>query len=139
MCWRVRSKKNVVVVVVVVFFFLLQISSNRQYYVLHYYFAMAHNIDTEAPSVICPTNQMVATDPTKSTAMVVWTAPLATDNSKVMPAVTCSKQNGTQFEIGATKITCQALDRAWNQATCFFVVDVAGKCFFFFLFFFFFF
>ena len=103
----------------------MSVSSNRLLSPLQ----MDQNIDTEAPSVICPPYQMVETDPTKSTTMVVWTAPLATDNSKLIPAVTCNKQNGSQFGIGASKITCQALDLAGNQATCFFVVDVAGKCF----------
>ena len=84
--------------------------------------------DTEAPTVICPPNQTIENDLTKSTATVIWTTPLATDNSKLIPTVTCNKQNGSQFEIGATEVMCQAVDRAGNQATCSFIVDVAGKC-----------
>ena len=84
--------------------------------------------DTEAPTVTCPPNQTVENDLTKSTATVIWTTPLATDNSKLIHTVTCNKQNGSQFEIGATEVMCQALDGAGNQATCSFIVDVAGKC-----------
>ena len=82
--------------------------------------------DAEAPAITCPPNQSIETDPRKPTAMVVWTAPLATDNSRLIPTVTCNKENGSQFEIGATEVICQALDRAGNQVTCSFVVNVAG-------------
>ena len=58
--------------------------------------------------------------------MVVWTALVANDNSKLIPTVTCSKQNDSQFEIGETEVICRAVDRVGNQATCSFVVDVAG-------------
>ena len=93
-----------------------------------YSFAIDHNTDTEAPTIICPTNQTIETDLTQSSAVVVWTAPVAFDNSKLIPTVTCNKQNGSQFEIGETVVMCQALDQAGNQATCSFIVDVAGKC-----------
>ena len=84
--------------------------------------------DTEAPKVICPPIQRSETDPRKSTSMVVWTTPLAMDNSELIPTVTCNKPNGSQFEIGATEVMCQAVDRVGNQATCSFLVDVAGTC-----------
>ena len=83
--------------------------------------------DTEAPTVTCPNNQTIETDLNLSTAVVVWSAPVATDNSKLTPSVTCNAENGTQFEIGEKDVLCQAVDQAGNQATCSFTVDVVGK------------
>ena len=77
--------------------------------------------------MICPTNQTVATDLNKSTAVVVWTAPVANDNSKLIPIVTCNAENGTKFKIGRTPVACKALDLFENQASCSFIVDVKGK------------
>ena len=59
--------------------------------------------------------------------MVFWTAPVATDNSKSSPNVTCNAENGTKFEIGEKEVMCQGVDQAGNQATCLFIVDVVGK------------
>ena len=58
---------------------------------------------------------------------MVWTDPVATDNSKLVPTVTCNSENRRYFEIGETEIMCQALDQEGNQATCAFIVDVIGK------------
>ena len=82
--------------------------------------------NTEAPKVNCPTNQTLETDLNKSTALVVWTDLIATDNSKLTPTVICNAQNGSKFEIGDTHVVCQAVDQAGNQATCSFTVSVLG-------------
>ena len=84
-------------------------------------------IDTEDPTVICPTNQTTETDLTKSTNIVVWGHPVASDNSKRVPTLSCNALNGSQFEIGETEVICKALDQAGNQAKCSFIVDVKGK------------
>ena len=83
--------------------------------------------DNEAPAVNCPSNQTIITDLNTSTAVVVWSAPGANDNSELTPTVTCNAENGTQFQIGETEVLCQALDQAGNRATCSFIVDVVGK------------
>ena len=83
--------------------------------------------DTEAPTVICPTNQTLETDLNNSTALVVWNNPVAIDNSKETPTFTCNVENGSQFEFGETEVICQAVDQAGNQATCSFIVDVLGE------------
>ena len=62
------------------------------------------------------------------TAMVVWTDPVATDNSAVAPTVTCHAENGSKFDIGETEVICQAFDQAGNLASCSFIIDVIGKC-----------
>ena len=83
--------------------------------------------DTQAPTLICPSNETIATGPNQPTAMATWTAPVATDNSNLIPNVTCSAENGSRFEIGKTEVMCKALDQAGNQANCSFIVDVVGK------------
>ena len=84
-------------------------------------------IDTEAPIIICPTNKTLETDLKKSTALVVWTDPESTDNTKLTPTVTCDAQIGSHFEIGETEVVCQAVDQAGNLATCSFTVEVVGR------------
>ena len=57
----------------------------------------------------------------------VWTAPVAIDNSKLTPSITCNLANGIQLGIGKTGVICKALDQAGNEATCSFIVDIEGK------------
>ena len=59
--------------------------------------------------------------------MVIWSAPVATDNSEMTPNVTCNPENGSQFVIGKTEVNCTAVDKAGNQATCSFSIDILGK------------
>ena len=60
--------------------------------------------------------------------MVFWSAPVATDNSKITPTATCNAKNGSHFGIGMTEVNCTAVDQAGNQATCSFTIDIVGKC-----------
>ena len=53
---------------------------------------------------------------------------VAMDNSELPPVVNCSADSGSQFDIGETKVICQALDLNGNQATCSFNVNVGGTC-----------
>ena len=64
---------------------------------------------------------------------MVWADPVATDNSKLTPTVTCNAQYRSPFEIGETEVMCQALDQAGNQATCSFIIDVVVEWRIFFL------
>ena len=75
----------------------------------------------------CPSKQSTCTDFGQSTAVVTWTNPEATDNSLQFPTVTCSPKSGSEFEIGEITVTCHALDKAGNQATCTFSVQVKGN------------
>ena len=85
--------------------------------------------DKEAPVIECPANQTVKTEPNQAHASVFWTAPQVTDNSQQIAiiTVTCGNESGSQFEIGKTEISCQAVDAAGNQATCTFAVKVEGN------------
>ena len=58
---------------------------------------------------------------------MLWKQPNATDNAGYVEEVTCSPQAGSLFPIGQTNITCEAVDDAGNNATCFFNVDVTGR------------
>ena len=58
---------------------------------------------------------------------MVWTDPQMTNNSRQMPTITCDADSGSQFKIGETEVTCQAVDHAGNQATCTFTVTIEGS------------
>ena len=68
----------------------------------------------------------MSTDEGNSTALVNWEQPNATDNSGHVKSVTCLPQAGSLFPIGQTNVTCEALDDAGNNATCYFNVNVIG-------------
>ena len=58
--------------------------------------------------------------------MVVWARPNATDNSGIIPNVTCHPQSGHNFTIGATVVKCNATDNSGNTAACSFDVIING-------------
>ena len=57
---------------------------------------------------------------------MVWEQPNATDNSGHVENVTCTPQGETRFAIGQSKVTCEAVDGAGNNKTCYFYVNVKG-------------
>ena len=81
--------------------------------------------DIEAPTLICVEDKSVHTDEGKPTTMVVWEEPDASDNSGNV-YVTCDPPSGTNFPIGQTTTTCNAVDRSGNIVTCYFQVYVTG-------------
>jgi hypothetical protein len=81
--------------------------------------------DTTAPTITCPTNQVVnATN--ASGAVVNYPAAVASDNCSSMVSLTYSKNAGTVFAIGTTNVTVTAMDEAGNTNTCTFSVQVKG-------------
>ena len=62
--------------------------------------------------------------------MVVWAAGNASDNSGNVSHLTCDRQSGTNFTIGQTTVTCEAVDGSGNRAECFFLVVVTGNMFY---------
>ena len=76
---------------------------------------------------VCPTNKTAVNDFGQPTVVVTWSDLLATDNSGQSPTVTCSIGSGSQFGIGETEVTCQAVDPFGNQATCIFTVKIEGN------------
>ena len=83
-------------------------------------------IDVEAPKICCPSEFSINST---MTAALIWNRPKTTDNSGQVSTVTCSLESGSQFEIGATEVHCDALDSSGNQATCAFTVQVKGDAY----------
>ena len=83
--------------------------------------------DNEDPAISCPDSQTVNTDTSQSFATVTWTDPEGSDNSGQNPTITCGAMSGSQFEIGETKVDCEALDVSEKQKTCSFTITVEGK------------
>lgn len=80
-------------------------------------------VDTQPPSITCPTNQSRANDPNQCGANVTYPNPTVTDNTPG-PTFTCSPQSGTFFQVGVTMVTCTATDSAGNHSNCSFTVTV---------------
>jgi len=59
-----------------------------------------------------------------TTAVVIYTAPTATDNIDGPVAVSCTPASGSAFGMGSTTVVCSAHDTAGNQASTSFVVGV---------------
>ena len=74
----------------------------------------------------CPSDLSRAADKGNSTALVLWKQPNATDNSGHIKRLICYPQAGSLFPIGQTKVTCEAVDDAGNDATCYINIDVIG-------------
>ena len=82
-------------------------------------------IDSEAPILTCVEDKATGTDEGKPTARVTWDNPHAADNSGEV-TVTCDSPSGTDFDIGQTTVTCNAVDGSGNKKTCNFQIDVRG-------------
>jgi len=82
-------------------------------------------IDTEPPTIECPTELLVAELPEDSgSAVVTFDPPAATDNCDPPPVVTCDPPSGSTFPVGDTLVGCVATDAAGNTNFCTFVVRV---------------
>ena len=83
--------------------------------------------DEEQPTIeSCPDDISNETDHGKPTAMVTWEPPVAYDNIRETPTVTCNPASGSNFTIGQIVVTCEAMDTSGNKATCNFSVKVSG-------------
>ena len=58
--------------------------------------------------------------------MVILEDSFASDNSGNV-SVTCDPESGTNFIIGQTPVTCEAVDGSGNKASCSFQITVTGK------------
>ena len=84
-------------------------------------------LDNEAPDFeTCPFNQTLNTKPGLPTIVAIWQHPSATDNSGDKPIVTCNPMSGSNFTIGQTLVTCEAVDSSGNNNTCTFKINVKG-------------
>ena len=73
----------------------------------------------------CPANQSLETTPGLQNAVAVWQDPTVVDTSGNRVKVTCNPLSGSEFPIGQTWVTCDAVDRRSNS-TCVFQIGVKG-------------
>lgn len=78
--------------------------------------------DTTPPTISCPNDISVSTDPGECTAEVHYTVTASDDNPGV--TLTCSPASGSTFAKGTTLVSCTATDAAGNTASCKFNVQV---------------
>jgi hypothetical protein len=79
-------------------------------------------IDTIAPVITVPA--AVTVEATSAAGAVATFIVSVTDNLDTTPSLTCSAQSGATFALGATPVTCTAMDDAGNTANHGFVVTV---------------
>ena len=82
--------------------------------------------DNAPPNITSVGDMEVGTNTGKHTAVVEWQTPTITDNSGDIVNITCSPESGTEFTIGQTDVTCEAVDISGNRAACSFNVSVTG-------------
>ncbi len=86
------------------------------------------SLDNESPVFTpCPANQSITLAAGQSTAIATWEPATATDNSGIIPTITCTKTAGITLGIGTTEITCSAVDQYENTEVCYFVVEIKGE------------
>ena len=80
-------------------------------------------VDTTPPSITCPAD--IVTNATSPAGIVVTFAPTAPDNCS-LASVSSTPPSGSTFAIGATTVTCQAIDGAGLTNSCTFTIRVNG-------------
>ncbi|XP_072022654.1 hyalin-like [Amphiura filiformis] len=87
--------------------------------------------DLQRPVIVsCHVDQVKSADPGKTTTVVVYQTPTATDNSGEVINVVCHPPSGSEFLIGQTNVTCVALDNSGNNGSCYFQVNIKGKSYY---------
>ncbi len=81
--------------------------------------------DTEAPSIMCPTNIVASVDTDQcSRSNVIYTVAAPTDNCGGEPTVECVPPSGATFPAGVTTVTCTSSDVSGNGTNCTFTVSI---------------
>ncbi len=94
------------------------------------FFLILGVVSDVVPPVVtgCPRDIQVTAPPGSSTAIVTWTAPIATDDSNQEPSRFVSHEPGYAFTIGmTTTVTYIFMDESGNRAECTFNVVVSCK------------
>ncbi|KPJ64049.1 hypothetical protein AMK68_02510, partial [candidate division KD3-62 bacterium DG_56] len=81
--------------------------------------------DTEPPSISCPGDMTVGTDPGECSAVVTYSCDAA-DNCPG-ESCSCNPPSGSTFSLGTTTVTCTATDAAGNERSCTFTVTVEDR------------
>jgi hypothetical protein len=81
-------------------------------------------VDTQAPTIVCPTNIITNTiNASDASVAVTFAAPAVADNCSGA-TVACVPPSGSFFPRGVTTVTCTATDASSNQTSCAFTVKV---------------
>ena len=72
----------------------------------------------------CPADILDAPDAGLFTATVFWTSPTANDSCDGLVQVICTPPSGSNFPLGITTVTCDAVNSCGVSDTCSFEVDV---------------
>ena len=80
--------------------------------------------------LVCNEDQSFQTDEGEATAMVKREEAIKiSDNSGSISHIACTPQLGTNFSIGQTEVSCEAVDGSGNRAECSFQLNVIGTIF----------
>ena len=69
----------------------------------------------------------ILSTPGRSTGVLRYDVPKATDNVDSRLVVTCDPRSGSTLEKGTTTVTCYTSDNAGNDENCSFDVTLKGK------------
>lgn len=85
--------------------------------------------DNQAPTITCPVNVSVDTDPNECYAVITYAAPTASDNcpSGLVITQTSGLPSGSQFPVGTTTNIFEVTDGAGNTGTCSFTITVTDN------------
>jgi hypothetical protein len=84
-------------------------------------------IDLTPPTLSCPPAVIALDHLGTSPGETVTFTVTAEDELDPAPSVVCSPPSGSVFPFGTTMVTCTAIDRSGNEATCDFPVTVRKK------------
>src|SRR6185369_16284089 len=80
--------------------------------------------DTQPPNITCPANITKPTDPNLCSAVVIYAAPVVSDNCPGLGAPVCLPVSGTAFQKGTTTVTCTVKDASNNSSACSFTITI---------------
>jgi uncharacterized protein len=81
--------------------------------------------DTQPPSITCPANVTIGTDPgVCTTAVVNYASPTVNDNCPGVGSPSCVPASGSTFPTGTTTVSCSVTDAHGNSNSCSFTVTV---------------
>ncbi len=80
--------------------------------------------DNEPPSIVCPADIVINTNPGVCTAQAFWEDPATDDNCPGNLTLDSDYISGNTFDLGETTVTYTVTDAAGNTATCDFTVTV---------------
>ncbi|PIN99450.1 hypothetical protein AB205_0215170, partial [Aquarana catesbeiana] len=85
--------------------------------------------DVDPPKIQCPPSRTKVAEPGKLTAMVSWGSPLVKDTADgaITRVLRRGPEPGSEFPEGEHIIRYTAYDRAYNRASCKFVIKVQVK------------